>query len=114
MNWVKGLSIAQRAAAAYAVLIVVAGAAALIAMLSGKDSVAMWPLMLLSFPTSIIPILVFSSDAISFQALPDSLNGLIPVLVWAPLQIAGIVQAVIVWWFVSRRSRGERKGRTRQ
>ncbi|WP_444543182.1 SCO4225 family membrane protein [Microtetraspora fusca] len=109
-GWVVSLSAIDKLVASYAALVGVVGLVSLIPMLNGKDSVALWPLLLVSFPMSMLPTLIFQSDHISFQGMPDELNWLIPILVWAPVLLSGLIQAVVLRILLRRIDQHRRQG----
>lgn len=92
----------------YMAVVLAAGGFSLVGLLAGKDSVVLWPLALASYPASMLPnVLLFDNENFTFAALSESLSWLIPFLVWLPFQLAGILQATIVWmiakWLTRRR-----------
>lgn len=108
---IGGLTVAEKIIALYVVVILVVGVVSLIPVVSGKDSVALWPLWLVGFPSSLLWTLFFQNKDFSFQGMPDELNWAVPILVWAPLLLASLIQASILWALVRRFQRKRRRER---
>ncbi|MFF4777002.1 hypothetical protein ACFY05_29485 [Microtetraspora fusca] len=109
-GWVVSLSVIDKLVASYVALVGVVGLFSLIPMLDGKDGVALWPLWLVGFPMSMLPTLIFQSDHISFQGMPDELNWFIPILVWGPVLFSGLIQAAVLRILLRGTDRRRRQG----
>ncbi|WP_374191364.1 SCO4225 family membrane protein [Planomonospora sp. ID82291] len=90
------LTATQKAAAIYATLVVIVGIVTLITLIAGKDSVAIWPLWLITLPMSIIPMIVFQN--VSLESMPEQLLWATPYIIWIPFLLIGLFQA----WLLQR------------
>ncbi|MEU6744271.1 hypothetical protein [Streptosporangium sandarakinum] len=86
---------AATATGGYTLVLLVVGIVILIALLGGKDSVVLWPLSLLAFPLSLIAYGLFT--LLPLDGISDEQRWIIPVVNWAFLLLAGLVQAWLLW-----------------
>ncbi|WP_435881328.1 SCO4225 family membrane protein [Streptosporangium subroseum] len=86
---------AATVAGIYATIVLIISLAVLIALLGGKDSVALWPLWLITSPLGFIVNWLLSY--ISFDGIPEEQRWAIPIVHWIFLLISGLLQAWFLW-----------------